>query len=212
MTQVTGIELVVEGRTFIQEPPTFEQEMFVLQRVMESGFDKPDLLTDGASDLTRAAKMMIVHAYKSGTLFDLLGSLVTEKGTEWSPEQARANGEIFKKTRDPKAKEQLHPALITAVTAFLVSASSSEMTFPISSDETGVSVRPKDQSALTETEADQLFSSGNTALLSEKSRFDQKVERPRKSSKSWKVREGLIYFERILKKEAWACSIFRDRS
>lgn len=189
MTQVTGIELVVEGRTFVQEPPTFEQEMFVLQRVMESGFDKPDLLTNGDTDLTRAAKMMIVHAYKSGTLFDLLGSLVTEKGTEWSPEQAKANGEIFKRTRDPKAKEQLHPALITAVTAFLVSASSSEMTFPISSDETGVSVRPKDKSALTETEADQLFSSGNTALLSGKSPSTKKSPSS-KSSKNGKYVKG----------------------
>ena len=169
MTQVTGIELVVEGRTFVQEPPTFEQEMFVLQRVMESGFDKPDLLTDGATDLTRAAKMMIVHAYKSGTLFDLLGSLVTEKGTEWSPEQAKANGEVFKKTRDPKAKEQLHPALITAVTAFLVSASSSEMTFPISSEETGVSVRTKERERPDRDSRRSAVQLGEHALLSEKS-------------------------------------------
>lgn len=187
MTQVTGIELVVDGRTFVQEPPTFEQEMEVMKRVMDSGFDKPDLLTDGATDLTQAAKKMIVHAYKSGTLFDLLGCLVTEKGTDWTPEQATRNGEIFKKTRDPKAKEQLHPALIAAVTAFLVSASSSEMTFPTSLDGAGVSVQPKTKTgpSVTGTVADQLFSSGNTQLLSEKSPSIKKST-PARSSKTGK--------------------------
>ena len=173
MTQVTGIELVVEGRTFIQEPPTFEQEMYILQQVVESGFDQPieNLGLDPKTmNITSATKRLIVHAYKSGVLFDLLGALVTENGQEWTPERAKEIGRLFKQTRDEEAKRQLHPALVAAISAFFVSASSSETTSPISSDIDGVSVRPNEsRRKLTETQADQVFRSGNTALLSERS-------------------------------------------
>jgi len=166
--QVKGIELVVEGRTFVQEPPTFEQEMYIMQRVIESGFDQPHItlgIDPKTADLERPVKQLIVHAYKSGTLFELLGAMMTEKGTEWSPEQASANAEIFRHTRDEKSKQQLHPALVGAVIAFFESAVSSGKTFPTSLDEMDGSSRPnhivtKPKSKLTPSEAAEVFHSG----------------------------------------------------
>jgi hypothetical protein len=194
VTQVKGIELVVEGRTFVQEPPTFEQEMYIMQRVMESGFDQPAKtlgLDPETNDLSRSVKLLIVHAYKSGVLFDLLGALVVEKGTEWSPESAAANGKLFKNTRDQEAKNQLHPALVAAVTAFFLSANSLETTSPTYLDDSGessrlngsVTIKPK----VEPKTADRLFSSGNTDLLSERSPSTKK-SRPKKSSGGKSVR------------------------
>jgi len=166
VTQVTGIELVVEGRTFVQETPTFEQEMYIMQRVVESGFDQPHItlgLSPDTKELERPIKQLIVHAYKSGTLFELLGAMLVEKGTEWSPEQASRNAHLFQHTRDPESKKQLHPALVGAVLAFFESAGSSPQTSLISSSGTddgspGVRIEPKTR--LTPTEAEQVFNSG----------------------------------------------------
>ena len=188
MTQVTGIEVVVEGRTFVQETPTFEQEMYIMQQVVEAGLDTPNLTLglDPANpkDLDRPIKQLIVHAYKSGTLFKLLGSLMVEKGTEWSEEQAERNAELFRHTRDEEGKRQLHPALVGSIIAFFESAGRLEGTSPISSHETdeaflpNVSVRPK----TTETVAEALFRSGTSPLPSERSP-STKVSRSKKSSR-----------------------------
>lgn len=177
MTQVKGIELVVEGRTFVQEPPTFEQEMYIMQRVMESGFDQPHItlgIDPETQDLERPVKQLIVHAYKSGTLFELLGAMVTEKDTEWSPEQAQRTAELFRKTRDQEGKKQLHPALVAAVMAFFESAVSSGKTFPTSLEELSgrhetPSVVSKHKSELTPTEVEQAYRSGTMPPPSKKS-------------------------------------------
>lgn len=186
MTQVTGIELVVEGRTFVQDTPTFEQEMFIMQQVMECGLDQPhiklNLDPENNQDLERPVRQLIVEAYKSGTLFKLLGAMVTEKGTEWTPEQAAETASLFKNTRDPKAKAQLHPALVGAILAFFESAGSLGPISPISSEgeessRPVVSVKPR---KISEKTAEEAFHSGNMSLLSEKSP-STKVSRSKKS-------------------------------
>lgn len=176
MTQVTGIELVIDGRTFVQESPTFEQEMYIMQQVVEAGLDQPHIklaLDPKTQDLERPVKLLIIEAYKSKTLFKLLGAMVVEKGTDWSEEQAERNAEIFRTTRDPKGKEQLHPALVGAIVAFFQSAASSEQISRIYSDETGESSRPsvtvKPRRITTPTEAAAVFSSGTMPKQSERS-------------------------------------------
>jgi len=175
VTQVKGIELVVDGRTFVQEPPTFEQEMYIMQLVVESGLDQPHIklgIDPKTDDLERPVKELIVNAYKSGNIFKLLGAMVTEKGTEWSREQAERSAELFRKTRDAEGKKQLHPALVGAIVAFFESAKSLETTSPISSVEDGVSLRPRERTrtepSLTPSQADQVFRSGTMPSSSEK--------------------------------------------
>jgi hypothetical protein len=188
VTQVTGIELVVDGIQFVQETPTFEQEMFIMQQVVEAGLDTPNVTLgldpDNPKDLNQPIKQLIVHAYKSKTLFKLLGAMVVEKGTEWSEEQAHRNAELFRTTRDEEGKRQLHPALVGAIIAFFESAGSLEKTFPTSSPEAeessrqSVSVRHK----TTPEQAEALFRSETSALPSEKSP-SIKGSRPKKSSR-----------------------------
>lgn len=183
MTQVTGIEITVEGRTFVQESPTFEQEMYILQQVTEAGFDRipndvmlavnPENPDD--ADLDPLVKQMIIRAYASGTLFRLMAALVVEKGTEWSPERAAEIADLFRKTRDPAAKKQLQPALVGAVLGFFESGVSSGRTSLISSASDAISLEPKPNSPrgpkpkLTAAEAEEVFRTGSTKSLSGKS-------------------------------------------
>lgn len=172
MTQVKGIEIVVEGRTFVQEPPTFEQEMYIMDQVMESGLDQigKDLKLTDSDDLTRPVKLMITHAYRSGKLFHLLGALVTELGTEWTPEQAERNAALFRNTRDPSSKKALHPALVGSIIAFFESAANSATTSLTSLEDSPssgvVSVRRK----TTPEIAAEVFRSGSIPRPSKKSR------------------------------------------
>lgn len=174
MAQVTGIELVIEGRTFVQEAPTFEQEMYIMQQVMDAGLDQPHLklgIDPKTKDLERPVKQIIVEAYRSGVIFKLIGSMVTEKGTEWSPEQAERNAALFKNTRDPESKKQLHPALVGAIVAFFQSAASSDEISLISSGEKDESSRPSASTRprMTPTQAEAVFRSGTMESRSEKS-------------------------------------------
>lgn len=187
MTQVERITLVVDGRTFVQEPPTFEQELYIMQMVTEIGLDRlgPSLqLTDDNTDLQPIARQMIVQAYKTGLLFKLMGSLVVEQGQEWTPELAEAQGELFRKTRDPEAKKQLQPALIGAIFAFFESGVSSDLTSHISSDD--LAVLAEDQTpgkpSLTPEQVEVAFRTGNMNLPSSRSPITTVSTRPKSSA------------------------------
>lgn len=91
-------------------------------------------LDPNTQSLTGPVQQMILRAYKSGALFRLMAALVTEQGTEWTPEAAEANAEFFKHVRDPKSKAKLQPALVAAILAFFESAANSDLTSLISSD------------------------------------------------------------------------------
>jgi len=176
VTQSDRITLRVEGRTFVQEPPTFEQEMYIMEAVVESGIDKvPSLELAGsadAPDLEIVAKQMLLTAYRSGALFKLLGALVVEDGQEWSVDLAERQAELFRKTRDQESKKQLQPAMIGAVLAFFESGGGSGMTSPISSDLVAVTANsPPDDSTplLTPEQAEAVFRTGSMKSLSSRS-------------------------------------------
>lgn len=165
MSQVNRMTLQVEGRTFVQEPPTFEQELYIMEQVVESGLDTigPDLQLDPDSkDLTPVVKKMLVQAYKSGALFRLMGALLVEEGEEWSPELAEAQADLFRKTRDPLAKAALQPALVGAIMAFFESSSSSVPNSPISSDAPTAPAIAVDlrEPLLSEAQAEAVFRTG----------------------------------------------------
>lgn len=177
MTQNDRITLVVDGRTFVQEPPTFEQEMYILDCVVETGIDKiPELQVVGTEeepDLEQVAKQMIIRAYRSGALFKLMGSLVVEEGEEWSEALALEQAEIFRTTRDPEAKKQLQPALVGAVLAFFESGVRSVESSLISlvPNESKSDSRSKhvDVPSLTPEQAEAVFRTGSMRSPSSKS-------------------------------------------
>lgn len=178
MPHEKGVELTIEGRLFVQESPTFEQELYIMEQATLAGLPEVGKLTldPATQSLTGPVQQMIIRAYKSGALFRLMAALVTEQGTEWTPEAAEANAEFFKHVRDPESKAQLQPALVAAILAFFESAASSDLTSLISSDPSvsksglpdseHVSVRPN----LTPEQAAAVFHSGRLPTSSEKSR------------------------------------------
>lgn len=157
MTQVNPkLTLDIEGRIFIQEDPTFEQEMYIMEQAKLTGLmDIGDLRAALQSDnpnreiekIIPAVRDMIVRGYQSGRLFHLMAALMTEDGTEWTPESAEANAKFFAKVRDPDSKRRLQPALAASVMAFFESAATFDATSLISFDETepvhGVIVKRK---------------------------------------------------------------------
>ncbi len=168
MPKVTGVQLVVEGRTFVQEHPTFEQEMRIHELAVRAGLtDLKGLAFDPETDdIQKPLHEMIVRAYQSGVLFQLMASLVTEEGKDWTVDAANEWAELFRTTRDPESKKNLQPALVGAVVAFFESAAPSDLTSLISLEEAeNESVRPK-RTLLTEAQAEEAFRTGNMPSLS----------------------------------------------
>jgi hypothetical protein len=176
VTQVKGVSLTIEGRQFVQETPSFEQEMFIMEQAVEAGLDEATLkLTPDEKDLEPAIKRLLIQAYKSGALFRLMAALLTEEGVEWSEAEALKNAEIFRKTRDPESKANLRPATVAALIAFFESGVSSKQISSISSsldadaESRAVSKNYGRGAALTPEGAGELFASGRMPPSSEKS-------------------------------------------
>lgn len=189
MTQSTGITLRIEGREFVQDAPTFEQEMYIMEAVTEAGIEKIPALEltgpDDKPDLEHLARQMLVAAYKSGALFRLLGALVVEKGKEWSRELAEEQAELFRTTRDPESKAQLQPALVGSVLAFFESGVNSGSISPTSSDglddieSTPLVDEPK---VLTPEQAAEVFRTGSMNSPSSRSPSTTVSIRPKSST------------------------------
>ncbi len=116
------LRIVVGGRVFLQQPTTFEQDLFVMDQAEIAGLGSVAKdLTPDEKDITAVAKAVVLRAYRSGALFLLLAALMVEEGEEWSQETARANAEFFRRISDPEDKKALQPALAGAVLAFFES-------------------------------------------------------------------------------------------
>lgn len=191
MPQETGITIVVEGRVFVQEVPSFEQELYIMDQCIAAGLvEQGSLKLDASQNLPLAVQQMLIRAYRSGALFRLMAALITEQGTEWTQEQALLNADFFRKVRDPESKKALQTALVGAILAFFESAVSSDLTSHISLDDIrsgqldGVTLTPR----LSEKDAAAVFASGSMPSRSEKSPIT--TGSTRKSSSGGKSAKG----------------------
>ena len=177
MTQVKGVTFRVDGRNFVQETPSFEQEMYIMEQCVQAGLDQVALeTTPDGKDLEPAIKRLLIQAYRSGALFKLMAALVVEENKEWTEESAERNANLFRKARDSEAKDGLRPALIGALLAFFESGASlrqiSGISTALETDDTiDPAVRPKrgPEPVLSPEAAGALFSSGRSAPSSGKS-------------------------------------------
>jgi hypothetical protein len=180
--------LTIQGRKFLQESPTFEQELYIMQQVMDAGLDQATLTLDpSGDDLEPKVKRLILQAYKAGILFKLMASLVVEEGRDWTPELAEEQARLFASVRDPEDKKQLQPALVGGLLAFFESSVSSGETFlpSLADDEIDeISVQPKTKPVLTPDAAGEVFRTGTMKPSSEKS--PSSSGSPRKSSSNGK--------------------------
>lgn len=177
MAQVKGVTLTIGDRRFTQESPTFEQDMFIMEQAVAAGLDEAVIeLNPDSNDLETGIKRLLIQAYQRGALFLLIAAMVTEEGTDWSVEQARRNAEFFRTIRDPKDKDQLHPALVGALLAFFENGVSLRRISSTSSDpETANGATPvltpklAPKPSMNPEAAAALFNSGRMAPSSEKS-------------------------------------------
>jgi hypothetical protein len=188
--------MVIEGRTFVQESPSFEQDLYIMEQVTEAGLVQlGGLKLDDSQNLPHMAQQMLLQAYKSGALFRLIGALMVEEGTEWSPEQAAINAEFFRKVRDPDSKRHLQTAMVGAVVAFFENAGSSDLTSLISLEspsgrptvENGAPKQPRPPK-LTEEQAGALFRSGIMPTSSAKSPTTTELTRKTSSGRGKSVK------------------------
>lgn len=101
---------------------TFKQDMLIMQILHEAGLrelaEKYDVLKD---DLGSVAESVIVAAYKSGKLFDLLGAVMIENGQKWTLKSAKTNSEFFAELTAPEDKQALKGSIVAVILGFFVS-------------------------------------------------------------------------------------------
>lgn len=79
-------------------------------------------------DFPAAALAAMGELYRRGVLFDLLGGLVTEVGTPWSPAGAQRNADRFAELTDPEEKGILARILMETLAGFFGSGVTSNAT------------------------------------------------------------------------------------
>ncbi len=197
MTQVKGVKVTIRGRVFVQESPTFEQEMYIMQLVRESGLDGVSLTLDpSGDDLEPKVKDVIIQAYKADILFKLMASLVVEEGTAWTKESCAEVARLFATAQDAEDKKQLQPLLVGGLLAFFASSDNSGATFLPSSMEddeqetSEISVRRKTKPVLSPEAAAEVMRTGTMKPSSAKS-LSSSRSNPTKSSNGRSARASL---------------------
>jgi hypothetical protein len=111
-----------DGRTFrMQTDMTVEQDLYVMDLIERMGLTEADLndLTRGNQpEKEKAARSLILGAYRSGELFKLIGTLMNEDDVEWTPEVSEENAELFATMRDKKVKAKILKNLTMLLLAF----------------------------------------------------------------------------------------------
>jgi hypothetical protein len=124
-------EVTISGRTFRPcASTTFKQDMYVMTLLKAAGLVK---LADGfdiTKDLDEVAQVIIVEAFASGKLFDLLGAVMEEVGVPWTVDGAKANGEFFGNLSGTEDKKKLHGSIVGILLGFFVSGALSGKTSP----------------------------------------------------------------------------------
>ncbi len=122
MTDSVQVEpIVVAGRSFRPAVnTTFEQDFFIMERVGESGADRIEVKDN--SDLTALGTKIILDAYRTGKLFELVAGMMVEDGVKWTKQSAMENAEFFGNLTDTADKRALQDALVGVLLSFFVNA------------------------------------------------------------------------------------------
>ena len=76
---------------------------------------------------------MLMSAYRSGKLFEILGGIMVEEGTKWSPERAMETAQFFADLTAPEDKQAIHGIMVGAVLGFFANGGGFTATSPKSS-------------------------------------------------------------------------------
>jgi hypothetical protein len=127
-------ELEVGGKFFLTKfETTFEQDLHIMSVIREAGLDKLGAEIDfTTAEMSDIASRIIIKAFASGKLFDLLGAILCERGKEWSMDLARDQGLFFSRLKKPEDKKALHGAIVMVILGFFVSGLMSSKTSQVS--------------------------------------------------------------------------------
>lgn len=150
---IAGLEVKVSGRTFIPATrTTIQQDLFVMSRMRDTGLDKlVDNIDLKQFKLTKYAEEVIVRAYMTGMVFEVLAGLLVEQGKKWSEKSAMANAEFFANLDDDQDKENISRPLVSVVLHFFMRAVNERQTFPTFTAKEGEQQNTKDgESSISE--------------------------------------------------------------
>jgi hypothetical protein len=173
LDQLTTQPITVGGRTFRPSASTtFKQDIFVMSLVTEAGLeDIAAKFKEGNFDIDEVAQKIIITAFTRGKLFELLGAVMEEEGTDWTIERAKANAEFFANLRSTEDKLALRGSIVAVILGFFVSGllasrnSTISLTSEQSYDRNGVivpSVAPTPSPEATSTSVTGTASSENS--------------------------------------------------
>lgn len=125
MTETYKVEpLVIEGRTFrALTTTTFEQDLFIMRRMKEARI--PALIDEATKHPERLDEItsdIILVAYESGVLFELMGGIYLEDGKKWSVKGSLANAEFFMNITDQEEKQKLTEPITAVIVGFFMNA------------------------------------------------------------------------------------------
>jgi len=137
-TNPQGTTLTIAGQSYRPVSSTsFEQDLYAMQLVSEAGLTElaKSFENDSDKNLEQVATRLVLQAFRSGKLFELLAAVLQGPGpTPWSIEQAQVNAKTFANLTDPKDKAALQGSLVGVILGFFVSGVVSLKISPRSSE------------------------------------------------------------------------------
>lgn len=119
----------VQGRTFRPSQKTsFKQDFYVMERMELAKIDQMVAGFTKEGNAEEYAQQLLIAAYKSGKLFEILAGVMVEDGTKWTEEAALANAEFFEYLEEEEEKEQITQSLAAVVLGFFTHAGLSSRT------------------------------------------------------------------------------------
>jgi hypothetical protein len=125
-----GTILTVAGRTFRPcASTTFEQDIWIMSMLRDAGIMKAgESFQPGKEDLSEIATAVVMQAFTSGKLFEILAGTLEEIGVVWSIPTARANAQFFAQLTAPEDKAALNGSIVGALMGFFISGALSSVT------------------------------------------------------------------------------------
>ncbi len=114
----------IAGRTFrYAEGTSMDQDGYVITRMKRAGlYDLASGFNMQTDDIGKLGEEMILQAFESGALYEILAGIFVEDGIPWSRKAAADNARFFGALTDPTDKKAIYAHLATVILDFLLVA------------------------------------------------------------------------------------------
>lgn len=124
MTTKEEIKVTLAGRIFRKATTTtIDQDAFVMKRMRDFGLVEFAASFDlEKDDMNAFSEKLLLQAFETGQLFEILGGVLVEEGVTWSRTVAMTNARFFETLTALEDKEQLFSSIAAVLLDFLVAA------------------------------------------------------------------------------------------